>query len=82
MSEFVRYKKRQYRQMEGHDMPEDEEELLRAQFQRMDTDRSGEVDWWEFVRFEARRYLARKHEVEYEWISNGEINSVISIDGV
>ena len=49
--------------LDGREMPEEEEELVRAQFGRIDSDGSAEVDWWEFMKFEARRYLARKSEV-------------------
>lgn len=63
LTEFLRFKQIQYNFLDGKNLPEEEEDLLVAQFHRIDTNSNGLLDWGEFVRFESRRYLARMTEV-------------------
>ncbi len=57
------FKKKQHRHVFGTDMEEEDIELTYKQFKVIDKDHSGYIDWWEFLKHESRRYLARRDEV-------------------
>ncbi len=61
--EFIEYKKSQYELFEGTTMPEEELDFVRSQYKLMDIDGDGKLTWWEFMKFEARKYIARREEV-------------------
>ena len=67
--EFVRYKCLQYEALTGESVPEAEAAYVSAQFDLMDVDTDGSIDWWEFVCFEARKYIASKSEVNGQCLS-------------
>ena len=59
----MRYKQYQFEQLEGQLMPEPEVHYVEAQFDQMDVDLTGTIDWYEFLHFESRKCLASKPEV-------------------
>ncbi|XP_033636782.1 PHD finger protein 24-like [Asterias rubens] len=58
LEEFMRYRKKVFRDREDRDMMRYEEEDEKNQFTAIDTDRTGSLSWWEFLSHEAVRRLS------------------------
>ncbi|XP_061175618.1 PHD finger protein 24-like [Saccostrea echinata] len=56
--EFLAFKKRQY------DITEDDHDHLRLEFQLVDTDSNGQIDWWEFLTYQAKMRLFSRSQEE------------------
>ncbi|XP_048586217.1 PHD finger protein 24 [Nematostella vectensis] len=58
--EYVRYKKAQYKDIHKSDMPRAQVEEAQNEFVQMDKNRTGDIDWWEFLNHEALKTLGIK----------------------
>ena len=61
-------------------MPEDEVELESMKFDMIDRDKTKEIDWWEFLNYEAIKMLRRRRRksLTKELMPN-EIHQVIQL---
>ena len=62
--EFLAFRKERYAKEEGRPMPEFEYSFERIQFRSLDADRSGSIDYGEFMKHQAGRKLAIKDKVQ------------------
>ena len=63
LEDYVDIKKHEYESKEGHEMGDLDLLRAKAQFQCMDINGDGQVDWWEFVKQETCKKLAKRCKV-------------------
>ena len=63
IDEFLAYRKKQFEQDDGKPMSEFEINFERIQFKSLDADKSGSVDYNEFMKHQASKKLAIKEGV-------------------
>ena len=63
LEEYLIVNKREHLKTEGESMSEDDIHRLTLQYHCMDCNGDGSVDWWEFVKHQACKRLAKKPTV-------------------
>lgn len=48
-----------------HNVAEDDHDRLRLEFQLVDTDSNGMIDWWEFLNYQSKMKLFSRSQVHY-----------------
>ena len=56
--------RRQQLEEEGTEIDLDEERRIKMEFRLIDIDGNGTIDWWEFVKHEATKQLAKRNKVQ------------------
>ena len=64
--EFIAFQKREHESFFGTPMDDFEVDLLDFQFKMLDADKSGSIDYNEFMKCQATKKLGRKDKVEFE----------------
>ena len=70
LEEFMSYQTSQFEAAEGRPMTSFEESYERLHFRRLDADGSGYVDYPEFLKFSAGKYLSRRSKVMFLIVLN------------
>lgn len=63
LQEFLTYQNRTHRQRLGCDLPDDDLELEKLKFSLIDSNKTGTIEWWEFLTYETVEILNRRSQV-------------------
>ena len=63
LDEYLAFRRQCWDRDESGPMPQEEETFQKLQFKLLDADGSGNVDYWEFVKNEGCKNLARRSKV-------------------
>ncbi|XP_064625182.1 PHD finger protein 24-like isoform X2 [Lineus longissimus] len=63
LEEFLTFKKRQYLEEVCEEIDSDTLENMKREFRIMDADRTGTLDWWEFLNYESVKMLEKRSKV-------------------
>ena len=74
MEDYMAIKKQEYEAKEGHVIGELDLLRMKAQFQCMDINGDGMIAWWEFVKEETCKKLAKRSKVGWN-LSAGQLAS-------
>lgn len=65
LEEFMTFQKKEHESLFGTPMDDFDLDLLRFKFQMLDADKSGSVDYTEYMKHQATKILGRKDKVCY-----------------